>query len=164
MDSKRLLVIKIAKEQRIRIPRQFTQGIEWLADAKDNVPAKAIFGNEGGIRIAPSFKIHEKIQDLLKEGQNTKIDENSGIGTLALARYYENVWEMNFGFEPNRFTLPFPDDLRDLGLLPSHPEFAVLWSRHSFLEIWTETNWIAHIQKTGTSIDEFLKLGRQELT
>jgi hypothetical protein len=164
MASERRFVATVAKEERIRLPKHFTQGIAWLADQNNDVSAKAIVGNEGGIRIAPSFEVLRRIQDSLKDPLTVKIDETTGPAIAALARYYDSVWDMKFGFEPSRFSLSLPEELRDIGLLPSHPQKAVVWSHGSILEIWKEVDWVIYLQKIGSNINEYLKLANHELS
>jgi DNA-binding transcriptional regulator/RsmH inhibitor MraZ len=164
MDSERILSAKVMAGQRIRIPKKFTQGIEWLADQRKDVLAKAIVGEEGGIQIAPAFKIHQRIQSVSAQ----KIDEETGAANVALGRYLDSTHEVKFEHEQSRFTLVFPKFFRDIKILPSRiknqeedPK-VVLWSRGSFLEIWEATEWAKHVRSIASKIDAFVEDAEQE--
>jgi hypothetical protein len=165
MYSERIFSTKVIAGQRIRIPRNFTQGIEWLADKKSDVFAKAIVGDDGGVQISPTLKIQEQIEKLLSE----KDSDEFGPKSAPLSRLKESIHDVKFEFESSRFTLVFPKYFRDIKALPSRiappkgtgdknqkegPK-AVLWIHGSVLEIWPASDWANHLRDVISRINEY---------
>jgi len=155
--------LKVVGGQRIRIPKSFAQELKWLANQRDNVTAKVILGNIGGVQIAPSFEWLERFERLSGSDSNSQ-------ATMALKRYADSVLTITFQNEKDRFTLGMPKIFRDLGVLPSFSERknidpdsnVILWTNGSILEIWRTLAWLNHLKDVGLNSDEFFEAAERE--
>jgi hypothetical protein len=108
-----------------------------------------------------------------EEGQKPAFEKISASLTIApptedevsspkveLARYLATTWTIRCTFEAkgNRFTLVLPKEPRDLGILPSENNFAVIFNTGHILEIWSAPAWVQHIVQISSNLSDLTNL------
>lgn len=153
MRSKRVRLLKVERAERIRIPKDFAQEVEWLADQKQHVMAKAVFGDVGGIRIYEPVKFLERFGPMVFD------EGGSSPSKIAISRYFDNVVDLKFHFEESRFTVGILEEYRNTGILPSEKTSdpkVVIWTNGSILEIWRALDWITHLREVESNFAKYL--------
>jgi hypothetical protein len=131
VDSQHRVELKADDELRTYLP--------WLTNDAGPVDRVALRGPYGGITIEDPATVRAAL-DALQAGSLTAGDAGTKQGRYARALALR--WPISF--EKGRWRFTLPEEARNLGLVPSKGERAVLFVSGAIFEVWRLDRWLDH--------------------
>lgn len=145
-------VVKVGLQNRLRVDSSLGQLVSWLPQVEgDAVDCLATVGAHGGLVLQPE-EATRRYSAFMEELRARRITaEEASTRWINYIRFLAGSWPIHIAAERHkdsfRYNIHLPEGARTLGLLPSHPNPAVVFACQDLLEIWPGDAWVENGRK-----------------
>ena len=124
-----------------------------------------MIGPFGGLQLTPDGGREAEGRNLLAQylAQRPAGADEVTKTWVDLARYYSLAWNIQWSVEEGRFTLTMPEEPRKLGIVPSEPDYAIIFATGNIVEVCKASDYLEHVQELSRNLRKLVVMARDEL-
>jgi hypothetical protein len=149
----------VEPKHRLRLSEEIVSAVPWLS-LSESTKCVAYVGSMSQLQISQE-PVEPTLEDKLDEQLSNfpAIASDASNAWMSLARFAATTWSVTFTAEPGRkrLTIVLPRAARNLSIVPSVGDSAVIFVSGRIFEIWKAERWLEHVRSTRERLDDLIE-------